>query len=80
MFKYVVRELSEERRNDSELLGCIRRDLVRADTALETVGVRLDATDFGARSLGEKLGAVEGGLDRARAAESSWTGARARQC
>ena len=77
---YVVRELSEDRRNDSELLGCIRRDLVRADTALETVGVRLDATDFGARSLGEKLGAVEGGLDKARGAESSWTGARARQC
>jgi chromosome segregation ATPase len=65
--------LSEERRNDSELLGCIRGDLVPADTALETVGVRLDATELGARSLGEKFGAVEGGLDRARAAESSWT-------
>jgi uncharacterized coiled-coil protein SlyX len=42
-------------------------------TALEKAGVRLDATELGARSLGEKFGAVEGGLDRARAAESSWT-------
>ncbi len=57
----------------SELPGCIRGDLVRADTALEKAGVRLDATELGARSLGEKLGAAEGGLDRARAAESSWT-------
>ena len=65
--------LSEERRNDSELLGCIRGDLVRTDTNLEKVGARLDAAELGARSLGEKLGAVEGGLDRARAAESSWT-------
>ena len=37
------------------------------------MGVRLYATELGARSLGEKLGAVKGGLDRARAAESSWT-------
>ena len=37
------------------------------------MGVRLDATELGARSLGEKLGAVEGGLDSAGAAESSWT-------